>query len=207
VLACVNYDSVESGSLSGQYGMKVPPESQCSGLKSERLINRMDMVVFRCTKRVFERFKLPILREPPASTGVLGDWYVNLMNFRRARFVLCTSARTLLPIILDGRKDFSGQFGDALGILLRALGVDDKRIAQELGAVQDVAFARTASRQILGTMNDFAYHTEFYLARADWSSAPALRVSLELAEMPCKPIGYESPGRMTLDLFRASLAN
>jgi len=62
---------------------------------------RLDRVItFRCTKRVVERFRLEPVEEAPASTGILGDWYANLLNVGSQRFVLCVSERTLLPVIL-----------------------------------------------------------------------------------------------------------
>jgi hypothetical protein len=73
------------------------------------------MITFRCTKRVAERFRLQLDDGAPVSTGILGDWYANLLNIGRQRLVLCVSERTLLPVILPARKDsFPGQFGEHL---------------------------------------------------------------------------------------------
>lgn len=45
------------------------------------------MLVIRCTKQTVQRFKLTISDEPAASTGVLGDWYANLLNVGTSRWV------------------------------------------------------------------------------------------------------------------------
>lgn len=55
----------------------------------------------------------------------------------------------------------------------------------------------TASRQVLGSMNDFAYLMEAYRER----STSLLEVALNMAEAPCSPIGMNSPRRATLELF------
>ncbi len=162
------------------------------------------MVVFRCTQRVVGRFKVPILEKAPASTGVLGDWYINLMNVGPTRLVLCQSARSLLPVILPARKEaFPGQFGFALGMVLRELGVRREQIEQEQAAVREVVFARTASRQMLGAMNDFAYNGTYYLLDDPGTEGIVLRTCLKLASMPSKPLGYDSADRVTLALFQA----
>jgi len=162
------------------------------------------MLTFRCTERVIQRFRLLIVRQVPSSTGRLGDWYANLLHVGPARFVLCQSARSLLPIILPARTSaFPGQFGLALGTVLRSLGIREALIAQELESLKDVAFARTASRQILGAMNDFADMARRYLIEEASSQAPGLRVCLKLATMPSKPIGYEAPCQLTAALFEA----
>jgi len=57
------------------------------------------------------------------------------------------------------------------------------------------AFARTTSRQILGTMNDF--HRMLELAPSD----TLVSAALELAEAPCGPIGMDTPERTTVSLF------
>ena len=57
------------------------------------------MITFRCTKRVIERFRIEPVDDAPASTGILGDWYANLLNVGSQRLVLCVSERTLLPVI------------------------------------------------------------------------------------------------------------
>jgi hypothetical protein len=162
------------------------------------------MLVIRCTQRAARRFKLRITDEPPSSTGVLGDWYANLLNVGTARWGLCQSERSLLPLILPARNEcFPIQFGSVLGVIVRKLGVREDHIAQELSSANEIVFSRPRSRQVLGVMNDFAFNAAGYLdgRREDDT---ALVASLKLAEMPSSPIGYESPGRLTIALFENS---
>ena len=49
-------------------------------------------------------------------------------------------------------------------------------------------------------MNDFAFNAQVYLSGAQ-DDDPALEACLILSEMPSKPIGYDSPGRLALSLF------
>lgn len=135
--------------------------------------------------------------------GVLGNWYANLVNVGPARWILCQSERSLPPVLLPARNEaFPAQFGAALGEVLHGVGVRHDLIEKELGLTGEAVFSRTANRQVLGAMNDFAYNAQFYLPVARGSNA-ALEVCLMLSDMPSKPINYESPGRLTLALFQA----
>jgi len=158
------------------------------------------MVLFRCTQRVLKRFRIEPLDQPPRSSGLLGDWYVNLLNAGPARFVLCLNERTLLPVILPARKsEFPAAFPATLQLILAALGIAPEPIEAEVEAVQEVVFGRTESRVVLGALNDFAFNARFYLA-----TEPRLtttETALRLAEMPSKPIGYSSPDRAVQALF------
>ncbi len=140
------------------------------------------MLVFRCTQRTVRKFKLRITDKPPSSTGVLGDWYANLLNVGTARWVLCQSERSLLPLILPARDDcFPGQFGTTLGCLLRRLGIRELRVRQELESTNEILFSRTRNRQVLGAMNDFSFNAEGYLE--DYRGADA---ALEVFAEACR---------------------
>jgi hypothetical protein len=156
------------------------------------------MLVICCTQRVAKRFNLRLTDEPSGSTGLLGDWYANLLNVGHSRFVLCLSERTLLPVLLPARqREFPSRFPSYLAPVLDHLGVPQGLIENEANAASEVVFSRTRSRQVLGALNDFAFNASVHLAHG----ASPLQASLKLTEMPSKPIGYESPGRVTQSLF------
>lgn len=161
------------------------------------------MVIFRCTGRVVRRFRLRLQDDVPPSSGILGDWYANLLNVGSARLVLCQSERSLLPVIVPARNDsFPAAFGPALAAVLQGLGVRADLIDREVTAANEVAFAKPRSRWVLGAMNDFAFQAQAY-----FSSVPrvddAVAVCLELAEMPSRPIGYQSADCLTISLFQS----
>lgn len=65
-----------------------------------------------------------------------------------------------------------------------------------------VQVRRTASRSVLGSLNDFMFQLQVGL---DMSPERSLvEQALWLAETPCKPIEYASPDRTTQALFAAS---
>ena len=165
------------------------------------------MTVFRCTQRVLRRFKLTAIEPETASTGVLGDWYANLLNIGSTRLVLCQSERSLLPVILPARnKSFPSEFGNALSRVLQALGIPGQSVNAEVDGTRDIRFAKTRSRQVLGVMNDFSFSAQYYLGNV-WSKDPMLEACLKLAKTPCGPLGMESPDRLTVSLFSSPHIN
>jgi hypothetical protein len=164
------------------------------------------VVVFRCTQRVVRRFGLAPSMDTPPSSGLLGDWYANLLNVGASRFVLCLNERTLLPIILPARNDaFPGAFGDALDCVLRRLGVSADQAAREAEAARKALYGRTRSRVVLGALNDFAHCAGYMLG--DAPRLDPLEAALRLAQMPSKPIGYGSPDRLVQALFEVGRAS
>jgi hypothetical protein len=158
------------------------------------------MVRLRCTKRVLDRFRLEPSAEPSPSTTKLGDWYANLLNVGRQRWVLCVSERTLLPVLLPARKEhFPGGLEDAVGEILAALGTPSDAVHHEVDEMRTIAVDRTRSRQVLGVMNDFSLSAELGLRDGD----SPLEVSLQVAETPVKPLGYDCPRQLVSEIFGA----
>lgn len=89
----------------------------------------------------------------------------------------------------------------ALGTLLRELGVSQSAVARELAEMTSTVVARTASRSILGTINDFAIAVTWALEEEPETSLHQL--SLELCETPVGPLGYEQPGAFARELLGA----
>jgi hypothetical protein len=164
------------------------------------------MLVFRCTKRLIARLGLETMSDPAPSTGRLGDWYANTLNVGRARYVICLSERTLLPVILPARKaEFPEHFPAALAYVLERVGIERANVEREVNASNPVIIATTVSRVLLGSLNDFACNAEAHFQHPARASAPApLEVAIALARMSSKPIGYSSPDRVTRELFAAA---
>lgn len=149
------------------------------------------MYTLRCTKRVLDRFRLPPHEgEAEESDTVLGDWYANLLNVGRKRWVFCLSERSLLAVVVPARRDeFPAGLPDAVADALTHLGVDENARANELGAMTRHSVGRARSRSVLGVMTDPAFSAEIGL-RDGMSSDES---SLWLARTPIKPISYGSP--------------
>ena len=156
------------------------------------------MFTLRCTAKLLRRLRATpgVDLEPP--TTRLGDWYATLVHEHREQFVLCVSERSLLPVVVPAKeaRTLVPRFRDALAELLARLGVSTAEIERERAEMDAVRVGRTASRQVLGTMNDF-------LRMFSWRALgrSLLDESLQLAEAPCGPIGMRSPDDLTLELL------
>jgi Domain of unknown function (DUF6933) len=159
------------------------------------------MYALRCTKRVLDRFQLrPHEGQPEESDTILGDWYANLLNVGRNRWVFCLSERSLLPVFVPARKDeFPVGLPAAVADTVARLGVDENARACEFEAMTRHSIGRTRSRSVLGVMTDLAFAAELGLR----DGMSPVELSLWLARTPIKPIGYGSPDELTVELFAA----
>ena len=88
---------------------------------------------------------------------------------------------------------------EAVGQVLRALGVRADRIRLELEAMAEVHIARTNSRSLLASLNDFTDALKWRLGQEP--STDLLTVALELSETPVGPLGYRGPDEVTRELL------
>lgn len=160
------------------------------------------MFTIRCTRRLLSRLGPPVdedrVTEP---TTILGDWYANVLNVGRKRLILCTSERTLLSVLVPAR-DLSGfpeRLRQAVGRSLAGLGVSAPMVDRELREMRWHQYARTANRRVLGSMNDFALATRWYLE--DEPDADLDELGRRLSRAPCSPIEAVFPDRFTQTLF------
>ena len=160
------------------------------------------MYTLRCTGKLLARLGpiTEVAREPP--TTVLGDWYGTLVYAPRMQLVLLVSERTLFPLVVPAReaRTFTQRFPLALARALAELGASLPAIDREVQTMAGPRIGKTASRQVLGSMNDFR---KMMMAHP-WPPSSLTALSLELAEAPCGPIGMRSPDDLTRELFAAS---
>lgn len=155
------------------------------------------MVTLHCTVRVLKRFRFKVADDLPPSTTVLGSWYANLLNLGRQRYVLCVSARTLLPVLVPARNsEFPARLGVYVAAVLTDLGVPQPAINEEVHQMEVVDVGRTQDRSILGVMNDFARMAPYH----DAHDSP-IEISLWLGDTPSGPLDYASPIARTCEAF------
>lgn len=162
-------------------------------------------MILRCTKKLLGKVEPSLIATPIGreSSGVLGDWYCHYVQHGRSHLVLCVCERSLLPVVIPAApvSSFPIRLAETLASVLLRLGVAPHLIERELAGMSHVAYAATASRVVLGSLNDFNFAISFY---PDEVLAGAfVWLSLHLAETPCKPIGYKSPSDVVQTLFAA----
>jgi len=113
--------------------------------------------------------------------------------------IICVAERTLLPILIPAKEAsaFPERLKSSLSDALREMGVSGNHVAAELDHMNSFGFYKTASRRILGSINDFVRMLEGY----NGIGMSLSEISRRLAEAPCSPLGMESPNRATPRLF------
>ncbi|MEP6622200.1 MAG: hypothetical protein ABJE47_22950 [bacterium] len=162
------------------------------------------MYALRCTLPLLKRLGPPIEDLSAGSTSTaLGDWFVRPFNVRRSRLLLCTSAQSLLPVIIPAKDIHSlpSRLAAALTLVLAALAVPESQIQGELRAMRDHHFAKTNSRIVLGSMTDFIRMGDWHIYESAFPP-DLLEAALQLAEAPCKPLKYDRPKDVARALLR-----
>ncbi len=139
------------------------------------------------TKKLLERVTHPV-EEPVAPVTVLGNWYATAL-FWKPQVALFVNERTLLPVFmpLAPAASLAQRFPAALRLVLDAHGVDPRFVEAEVSSMGKGRFAKTASRSILGVMNEFGYlgdaHRHHHGADDD-----LLALSVRIARTPTRPL-------------------
>jgi len=134
-------------------------------------------VILRCTTRVLDLLRVDestLVDADPSDE----DWYTNLLWIDRRKCLLLTHAGTLFPVfIADVRARELKTIGSfVIGHIDAALA--DEGFARDALGVLDpasVRLARTASRQVLGFMNDTATMCRHYSAASGGLAVADLR--------------------------------
>ena len=146
------------------------------------------MLVLRCTKKLLTQFGAKPTEPPGRSTTRLGDWYAGTLAVGNRELLMFLSEPTYLAVLINAVDSTTviSRFRETLNELLMALEVSEDVRAQERDEGGTVIFAKTASRQALGVMNDFMNLTSYELENAP--RKPLLEVSRYLSRTPCGPL-------------------
>ena len=160
------------------------------------------MLTVRATRKLLDRLGPATPGAEQASTTLLGDWYGTAW-FWCPQVALLVSEVTLLPVLmpLAPAGTLLERLGPELAAVLAAHGAPAEFIDAEVRAMDPVRLARTASRSVVGIMNEFTH-----LADAWRQGGPdLLTLAVRLAATPCSPLykRHISPGRELAALVAA----
>lgn len=146
----------------------------------------------RGTKKILDRVGRPMSEPLPSSTTVLGDWYANVL-FWRPQVAMFVSASTFVPVLvpLAPAARLVARFPAAMAEVLGALGVDPRFVESESTEMSSAALAKTASRQVLGVMNEFAFMAEQTISTGRSDPADLVGLSVWLANTIVGPISKD----------------
>jgi len=158
------------------------------------------MLILRCTAKLRKEMGLKEAAlyedEPPSSP--LDTWFANLLHISRRKCVLFTQHESLFSFLtFDASKarlkNMDAVFRDGLMEAMTREGFDSKIISRLMGRYEDVRFARTNSRKVLGSMNDIASLYKYHILNAgglDYIDLPDM--ILRLNRVPFLPLGAQN---------------
>jgi hypothetical protein len=161
------------------------------------------MLIVRCTAKLLDRLKVPPLASPVPSSTALGDWYATILPLRPAHLVLLVNETTRLPVVLPARElsTLARRIPEAIADVLRDLEIDPEAIGRERQAMSKIAFDRTASRSVLGTMNEHVFHLGVTRDEQPTMTEHALSMDLGRMLVTIPGHGYQHPGEFTARLL------
>lgn len=172
------------------------------GMRIDRSRRYGLMYTLRCTHKLLRRIDEAPSSDAVSPSTVLGDWYANLLYLRPQQLVLAVNERTLLSALIPAAPaaTVAERLRLEVGGLLRDIGVPAAKLEAELAAMGHVAIGSTASRAVLGCMNDAVKQLEFY-PRGAGGALDLRAASLHLAENVYSLTGYARPWVKALELF------
>lgn len=166
------------------------------------------MFTMFATKKLLDRIKPSAIALDGASNTLLANWYATVL-FWKPQVALLVHEKTLLPVFmpLAPATDLATRFPKQLASVLAAHGVPQQFIDHELAQMNEVQYAKTSNRGVVGIMNQFTYLAEGY--REYLETKDLLALSLRLSETPCSPLykSAVSPNRELLLLVRNKMSS
>ena len=157
------------------------------------------MMLMRCTRKVLKllgrRARQVELSQPD---GGLAEWYVDIVEGLGPAFFLCTNPATLYTLVLptshtDDVADLSGRLLSRLALHMTELGTDRSSVEQLIRQLCTVLVAKTASRSVLGSINDLITHFCWHFSKqmTENGKVDLRAIEHDLNNMPQRPIGWK----------------
>jgi hypothetical protein len=165
------------------------------------------MVTIRCTRKLYKFLEITPIEDPEPATGTLGDWYANLVPTYAGDLIMFVNERSLVTVAVPVREveNLLPLFRLRVENLLLMLDVEQEVIDREVSHLEPVQFAKTASRSILGSMNDIAWNYQYISEEAEYVSRLSLSdAELKLSMMPSGVLDYQLPAEVAIDLLEGS---
>ena len=157
-------------------------------------------MILHCTQKLLKELENPPLHTPDVPTTGLGNWYANLLTIDRSKCVLFTNEKTLYSFLIpkvkkDNLRNIADEFLLNLNLNLQAEGIPIEVISKVMQEYSDIGFAKTANKQVLGSMNEltFQYKDIIMNRYARIEQVKALELNKEINRTIMKGIKYIEP--------------
>jgi hypothetical protein len=159
------------------------------------------MRIIRCTRKLLKELDVPLV-EPdriPQTTEGLGNWHANLLRIDRRKCLLFTNEKTfytfLIPKVLKANlKNIEEEFLIHLSYNLQNEGFGLEVINRVMQEYKEIGFAKTSNRQVLGSMNEFAFENDYLIRREGGiEKVRIFEINKEINRTPMGALKYKYP--------------
>jgi hypothetical protein len=170
------------------------------------------MQLIRCTKKLQKEMGLKpsdLCAEEPRFS-YLGPWHANLIHIDRRKCLLFANDRTLLNFIVTdvsraSIRELDKLFTSYLSCILADEGLGEADRARILAEYDEIGFANTSSKSVLGSMNDLAFHYKHSIQEAGGVHSPAVpEIIRRLNRMPMGALKYVFPIEALRAMFQTA---
>ncbi|WP_031433258.1 DUF6933 domain-containing protein [Methylomarinum vadi] len=159
------------------------------------------MQLVRCTQKLQKEMGLKkanlIAQEPDEAT--LGSWHANLLFIKRRKCVLFVNDKTLFNFIIPDLKrerirQLDTLFGNLLQCVLAEEGFDESLRDRIMREYENIGYAATNNRIVMGSMNDLAFHYQIQIEMEGGVHSPMIpQIIHKLNRMSMKALDYDYP--------------
>ena len=168
------------------------------------------MQLIRCTKKALEgnglRQSDQCAEEPHFL--YLGPWHANLIHIDRRKCVLFVNDKTLFNFITPDVsraqiRELDKLFKGYLSCVLADESFTEADRARILSEYDEVGYANTNSKSVLGSMNDLAFHYKYSIMEAGGAHSYAVpEIIRRLNHMPMGSLKYVFPIEALRELYQ-----
>jgi len=162
------------------------------------------MITFRCTKKLRKYLGIVTTENAQPPSAALGDWYVNLIHTFAGDLIIFVSEKSLLTVVIPSWESdhLVSLFRIRVANLLLMIGIPPKIIDREVSHLNQVQFGKTASRSVLGSMNDFVWHYQMMVEESMGKARLSLsKAEYKMTQMPCGGLDYQFPVDVAKELL------
>jgi hypothetical protein len=169
------------------------------------------MQLIRCTGKLQKEMglkKSDLLQGEP-DFSYLGPWHANLIHINRRKCVLFVNDKTLFNFIAPdvSREEITNLcvlFKNYLQCVLAEEGVMTLAREKILSEYEEIRYAKTKSKSVLGSMNDLAFHYKYHIqGEGGVHSIAVPSIIRKLNRIPMGAIEYTYP----IEALRAMYQN
>jgi len=159
------------------------------------------MQLIRCTAKLLKELGLKPkdLRQEEPPFSFLGQWHANLVHIDRRKSLLFVNDRTLFNFIVPDVnrsqiRSLPELFLSSLSCVLSDEEVPEDVRRRILSEYEEIGFAKSSNRSVLGSANDLAFHYKRSILEAggvhSWQVPQIIR---DLNRMPLQAIEFKFP--------------